>query len=369
MIWVLGFFVLAVAYFNGANDNFKGVATLYGSKTGTFGKSLIWAAVATFGGSLTSIILSERLIKVFSGSGLIPSSALAIPGVMTAVVIGAVVILFLATQFGMPTSTTHAITGGLIGVAAATQPHLPWLFISKKFFVPLLFSPIIAIIIATGLYYLFATARRRLGITRETCVCLDNGQFVPVRVAADGTLMTSAEAGNGIVVASHQACVERYQGEIMGVTVQTILDRLHYLSAFAVSFSRGLNDTPKIAALLLTMTALGLRSSTALIALAMLLGGIFSVRRVAETMSHKITPMTPGQGFSANLTTSLLVASASLFGLPVSTTHVSVGSLFGVGAHRGDLNQHTVRNIILTWLITLPGAALISFAAYHLLIH
>jgi inorganic phosphate transporter, PiT family len=96
-------------------------------------------------------------------------------------------------------------------------------------------------------------------------------------------------------------------------------------------------------------------------------GGLLNARRVAETMSHKITAMNHGQGFSANLTTGLLVILASFFGLPVSTTHVSVGALFGIGVATGQANPRVMANIVLSWLITLPCAAALGAAAYALL--
>jgi PiT family inorganic phosphate transporter len=74
--------------------------------------------------------------------------------------------------------------------------------------------------------------------------------------------------------------------------------------------------------------------------------------------------MNQGQGFIANLTTSLLVVVASLFGFPVSTTHVSVGSLFGIGVTTGKANLPMVSAIVLSWLITLPCAALLGGIAY-----
>jgi PiT family inorganic phosphate transporter len=86
-------------------------------------------------------------------------------------------------------------------------------------------------------------------------------------------------------------------------------------------------------------------------------------------MSHKITAMNHGQGFSANLATGILVILASLFGLPVSTTHVSVGALFGIGLATGQADARVMRNIALSWIITLPCAALISASAYALLRH
>src|SRR2546430_8594572 len=87
-----------------------------------------------------------------------------------------------------------------------------------------------------------------------------------------------------------------------------------------------------------------------------------SPRRSAK----KITTMNHGRGFTANLTTAILVVLASLFDLPVSTTHVSVGSLFGIGLTTGKANLGTINAIVLSWLITLPCAAVVGGAFYWL---
>jgi PiT family inorganic phosphate transporter len=96
----------------------------------------------------------------------------------------------------------------------------------------------------------------------------------------------------------------------------------------------------------------------------MAVGGVLSARRVAETMSCRITRMTPGQGFSANLVTSLLVGAASLFGLPLSTTHVSVGSLFGIGVVNRTAQIKTILTILVAWATTLPIGAALAAASY-----
>jgi PiT family inorganic phosphate transporter len=84
-------------------------------------------------------------------------------------------------------------------------------------------------------------------------------------------------------------------------------------------------------------------------------------------MSQKITDMNHGQGFASNLCTGLLVISASWFGLPVSTTHVAVGSLFGIGLTTGKANPKVMVGIVLSWIITLPCAALIGALLYFCL--
>ena len=99
----------------------------------------------------------------------------------------------------------------------------------------------------------------------------------------------------------------------------------------------------------------------------MAVGGLLSARKVAETMSKKITAMNHGQGFSANFATGVLVILASVYGLPVSTTHVSVGALFGIGLTTGSANPRVMRNIVLSWVITLPCAAVLAALAALLL--
>ncbi|HZY86151.1 MAG TPA: inorganic phosphate transporter, partial [Gemmataceae bacterium] len=94
---------------------------------------------------------------------------------------------------------------------------------------------------------------------------------------------------------------------------------------------------------------------------------VLNARRVAETMSRKITRMSPGQGLTANLVTSVLVAGASRLGLPVSTTHVAVGALFGIGVVNGTARTRTVLTILLAWVTTLPLGAALSAVAYLLL--
>jgi PiT family inorganic phosphate transporter len=160
---------------------------------------------------------------------------------------------------------------------------------------------------------------------------------------------------------------ERYAGSIFGISSQQALNTAHIMSAGVVSFARGLNDTPKIVAIIIAAQALRIEMGMVLVALAMALGGIVNARRVAVTMSRRITPMNPGQGFSANLVTGLLVLFASRWGLPVSTTHVSVGSLFGIGAASRTANPRVISNIALSWVLTLPVAAVLAGLAYYLL--
>jgi PiT family inorganic phosphate transporter len=184
-----------------------------------------------------------------------------------------------------------------------------------------------------------------------------------VRPQPDG-MLALVRTGAIIQVGQASECFERYQGRLLGLEAGLLLDRLHYLSGGAVGFARGLNDTPKIVALLLAAEALHPNLGLALVAVLMALGGILNARKVAETMSRKITRMNPGQGFTANLVTALLVAGASRLALPVSTTHVSVGSLFGIGVVNRTAKVRMILTIVLAWVTTLPIGAALSALVY-----
>lgn len=360
-----------LAYANGANDNFKGVATLFGSGTTDYRRALWWATGTTLLGSLTAIAIGTELINTFSGKGLVPDAAAADPGFSSAVGLGAAGTVLLATRFGFPISTTHALVGALIGAGVATQglAGIKLAGLSTLFLIPLLVSPLLALALATVVYPLLHRARRALGVGRETCLCI--GEEVRVvgvepRSVYAASAAAVAEHLPTLTVGTNQECFERYAGTIVGVKAHTVLDKLHYLSAGAVSFARGLNDTPKIVALLITAQALHLPLGMGLVGAAIALGGLISARRVAKTMSHQITKMNHGQGMTANLVTAALVIGASRFGVPASTTHVSCGALFGIGAVNGQARWRMIGAILLAWIITLPVAA--AFAALAALI-
>jgi PiT family inorganic phosphate transporter len=348
--------VAALACANGANDNFKGVATLFGSGVSDYSKALNWATAATLAGSIAAIWLTAELVAAFSGKLFVPAHTLALPGFGLAVCAAGAVTVLLATRFGLPISTTHALAGSLLGAAfAAPDSAVDWSKAGRQIFLPLGAGPLLAVGAAAALYPALSFARTRLGITRQTCVCI-GGEWLP---QAGGT---AALGGIRVVIDSQAACQERYRGSFADVSAQGLIDGLHYFSAATVSFARGLNDTPKIVALaLLAVPAVGAGAgSFAAVGVAIAAGGLLGARRVAETMSKKITAMNPGQGLTANLVTSGLVLAASPLGLPLSTTHVSCGALFGIGAVTRQARGAMIAGILAAWLVTLPLAALLG---------
>lgn len=348
---------LFLAYINGANDNFKGVATLYGSATTNYKKALLLATVTTFLGSLTALFISAKLISSFSGKGLLPDMVVNNPDFLISVGLGAALTVCIATRIGIPISTTHSLIGALIGaglVAAGTQVNFHVL--GNKFFLPLLLSPVCSALLTLIIYPFFRHTRKRLGISTQMCLCIGKNPE-PVMVHTGGTTVLQS-TGMILTIDQQKNCRSFYHGSILGFNAQSLLDKFHYISAGLVSFARGLNDTPKIVALLLVTRTVSLRWGMIIVGMAIAAGGIISAKKVAVTISKNITKMNHGQGFTANLITALLVIFASRWGLPVSTTHVSCGSIFGIGLVRKEANLSVIGEIILAWILTLPLAAL-----------
>src|SRR5229473_2194271 len=134
-----------LAYSNGANDNFKGVASLFGSGTTGYRRAIWWATATTFTGSIASMVL-------------------------------------VATLTGFPVSTTHALTGAIVGaglVAVGTGVNVQSL--GGGFLLPLALSPILALVLAAGFYLVLRVLRLTLVITKEWCVCVgETRQVVPI---------------------------------------------------------------------------------------------------------------------------------------------------------------------------------------------
>ncbi len=370
MITVAGIMAaLALAFANGANDNFKGVATLYGSRVLGFRSAMLLATAATALGAVVSLLVAGQLVAFFQGKDLLPAAIAGTPPVLLAVAGGAALTVLVATRFGLPVSTTHALTGAIAGVAMVASPGLaPLVTVASKLAAPLLLSPLVALAGAAGAYPLAGRIRRALGIEKDTCACV-----VPVQsaVMAGASLAASAAATQAtpplLVVQPATECSTQYSGTLLRVEADTAQRWLHAASGGLVCFSRAVNDTPKLAALLLALPLVGATGAIGAIAAAMVVGGVVFGRGVAETMSRKITTMGPGEGLTANMVTSALVLGASQLGMPVSTTHVSVGAVFGIGLLNGTANRRLIGGILLAWLTTLPIGAVLGAGAYALL--
>jgi len=355
MEYAILFGALLLAFNNGANDNFKGFATVWGSNTLSYRQALTLATIATALGGLVSLLLAQALVQQFSGKGLVPNEVAQAPEFILSVCMGAALTVMLATRLGFPVSTTHALIGGLVGAGLAlSADNLHFETLASNFLLPLLVSPILAALLGLGVYRVL-----RLRSKAKDCVCVE----APVEEAMPNGVglaaMTMATMPS-VIVADDATCDQR-GAPIVRLSISKTIDRVHTLSAASICFARGVNDTPKLTALLLAAHVLGTQFSVFMVVVAMVIGGLLFSRRVAETMSKRMTRLDENSGLAANLITATLVLFASKFGLPVSTTHVSVGSIAGVGAGSQAVDWSTVRNIVLSWAATLPLATTVAW--------
>ena len=362
---------LWLSYANGANDNFKGVATLFGSGTMDYRRALLWGTGTTLAGSLFAVLLAGRLVHAFSGRGVVPDALVGDPGFLFSVAAGATSVVMVATVVGLPVSTTHALIAGLAGagVSSGGFAGISWSTLGGAFAAPLLVSPALSAALVVVAYPPLRRLRMRLGVRHDTCVCMEPQEVPELAAAGEGAVMLRA-AANGRArprVGRADACGLGYEGSVLGVTAQNLLDGAHYASAGAVSFARGVNDTPKIAALLLASGAIDALWGMVTVGAGMAAGAILQGYRVGHTISGRITRMNSGQGLTANVVTAFMVLLASRFGVPVSTTHVSTGALFGLGACTRRLDTGTFRAILLAWVVTLPAAFATAWLVYRLL--
>lgn len=345
---------LSLAYANGANDVSKGIATLVGSGITDYRRALLWGTGWTIAGGVLAGLLASGMVATFSGHALLASAPVgaSFPG---AVACGAIGWLVIATLAGLPVSTTHALLGGLCGAGIAAQgvAGVLWRAVAWKVALPLAASPLFSLGLMAVLFPLIRLGFRRV---ERYCVCLERQELA--LVVPEGAAALTATSSLTVIVGAD--CPPQVLSRV------NLLDSLHWLSAGLTNLFRGLNDTPKILALgVVAAGATGLSPSSlfVLIALAMGAGSYLAGARVTDTLAAKVTRMAPGEGFAANLVTSLLVASASGLALPVSTTHVSSSAIIGLGLHNRDVRWRMVSEMLGAWLITIPVAAGIAWLA------
>jgi PiT family inorganic phosphate transporter len=330
MTIVLVCLVAALAFANGANDNSKGVATLVGFGAARPRTALLYATLATALGGMISFWLAGGLLAGFS-TGLFAKGAVMTSAVFVCVLLGACGWVLLATWTGMPVSTTHAIIGALCGagLVAFGNAKLQWSFLGAKFAMPLAISPVLSLAIVYALAWPVVWIVARVA---GRCVCVVETQPVA------GVLDSAVAAATASTGTSALHVILNYESNCdpatAVATTSATANAIHWVSGGLISFARGWNDTPKIAALSLFALA-SVNQRTALgfviVTVAMAAGGLIAGRRVLETLAEKLTPLPLAESLTASLTTAALVMAASRFALPDSTTHVSTGAIIGAG--------------------------------------
>ncbi|WP_124727590.1 inorganic phosphate transporter [Staphylospora marina] len=318
---VIGFIIVAwLAVENGGNDVSKGVAPLVSSGAAKEIVALVYGSLVTAVGGFLSIYLGIKLLKLFTG-GIIGANYKITIVMALAMAAGAALWVAFATRFSLPVSTTHAIVGAVVVVGTVTYgfSSVVWSSLIHKVVLPLILSPALGLSIAWLLMY------------------------------AISLLKIPENASRGLT----------------------------WISSGAICFVRAVNDTPKIVAItvLVAMLPSDVRQTDSLlpmfllVTVAMGIGSLVKGLSVTRLLSNKVTQLDNYSSVSAVLTTTALVLSSSQMGLPVSTTHVSTSAIIGAGVRKGRqaINWIVVRDMVLSWLVTLPGAGLLGAIAYYIL--
>jgi inorganic phosphate transporter, PiT family len=363
---------LFIAYLNGANDVSKGIATLAGSGVTNYKRAILWGAVWTGVGGLASSVLSRAMVGTFGAGLLREGSKPTFDGVLGAL-LGAAACVGVATWLGLPVSTTHAIVGSVAGVYSFSLGFgaVNWGALGGKIVLPLLASPFLALALVMTVLGAERLVARRLGKAPE-CLCAGvEPAGLPARWVVEGSSLAISQAATSVEIAigSEESCAAD-RPSAFRVTAR----QLHWLTSGATSFARGLNDTPKIVALVLLTVALSAGSPSGktwaftMVAFGMVAGSWMAGQKVTTVLAEKVTPMNHQEGFIANLVTAGLVGPGAALGLPMSTTHVSSGAIIGVGTPKQEcLNWKTVKSMVLAWIVTVPLAALLGVAAFTIL--
>lgn len=388
---------LYLAFNIGANDVANAMGTSVGSGALTIKRAILAAAVFEFLGALLIGDEVSRTIKQgFVGPGLFASDPQSFAYGMTAAILATSLWLQYATFKGLPVSTTHSIVGAVLGFALMhggfweiKYGQLTAIFSSW------LISPIL------GGFISYCSLRFILGTIIDSRDPLGRAKkIVPFMIGLCVTILSSAftgkliykltrfsHAGFGFVCALllglitykiFQYVLQRLKDsypdrDTILIKTEQIFAQMQLVTACFLAFAHGSNDVANAigpaAAVISALTHHSVKDETAIPTWLLLIGGIGIVvglaafgRKVIQTVGQKITEITPSRGFAAEFGASLTILIGSILGLPLSTTHVLVGAVIGVGFARGisGINVLVIRRIALSWIVTLPLTALVS---------
>jgi inorganic phosphate transporter, PiT family len=356
-----------VAYFNGANDVSKGIATLVGSGVTNYRAATLWGTVCTGLGGLSAALLAGSMVQTF-GNGLLAKGVVPSFIAALATILGASAWVAVASRTGLPVSTTHAIVGSIAGVATAAYGlhGIRWSPLLNKIALPLLLSPVLALALTVVMIRILRSVQKHYSADVDCACTTFELNPVPAGMAMDGSASAELSLPSfGIKVAKTEECATD-RTAFLGISAH----HLHWLTSGATSFARGMNDAPKMVAIVLAAAILHGKfqitpAAFALVTLGMVAGSWLAGSRVTKVLAEKITPMDHWEGFLANAVTTSLVMPGAALGLPMSTTHVSSGSIIGIGLQkRNSINWRTVRDMSLAWVVTLPAAGLLGVVIY-----
>ena len=309
---------LVFDYINGFHDTANAIATSVSTRALPPRFAVYMAACLNFAGAMYSTGVAKTI-----GSDIVTAASMVNEPIIIAAMVGAIFWNLLTWWLGIPSSSSHALIGGVMGAVIISKGMVA-LKISGivKIVLSLVLSPLLAIVfgflVMNGLFWAF----------RKQAPARVNHKFKKLQILA-AAMMSFAHGSNDAQKA-------------MGIITLALVSA-GYLDVFDVPF------WVKIAA-----------------ALAMGCGTAFGGWRIIKTMGAKIFKLEPINGFSADINSSLVIFSATLLHLPVSTTHVVSGSIMGVGAAKriNAVRWGVAQQMVMAWVLTIPSTALVSALTY-----
>jgi inorganic phosphate transporter, PiT family len=402
IVWLAGGLALYMAWTIGANDVANAMGTSVGSGALTVMRAVVVASLLEFSGAF---FVGGHVTDTVRNGIVAPELLTNRPELLLYGMLGslaaAATLLLGATWKGLPVSTTHAIVGAIVGFGAVGLglDAVTWGKVAE-IVLSWVTSPLIGGALAFGVFRLtrwrildredpIAEARRYgpvfffavtfvIGLVTlfKGLKHLDLDYDLPaalVRAAALGAV--GALLGHALL---RRVPVRAQEGEERFRAVERVFGVLQVMTACAVAFAHGSNDVANaigpLAAVLQAATGAAVEGKAQVAPWMLAVGGVGIVLglatwgyRVIETVGRRITELTPSRGFAAELAAALTIVLASRLGIPVSTTHILVGSVLGVGLARGigALDLRVVGSIVVSWLATLPLAAGLSIFFFY----
>jgi PiT family inorganic phosphate transporter len=318
--------VLAVAfdYINGFHDTANAIATSVSTRALRADHAILMSATANFLGALTGTAVAKTISSGIAATPDGPDGQI----IVAAALLGAITWNLITWRLGIPSSSSHALIGGLLGavLGAIGTGAYKWDGIWGKVLFPLVTSPIVGLLL---------------------------GFFAMVLIL------------NVFQRANPRRLNERFR-------------RLQVISAAFMAFSHGSNDAQKTMGIMtLALIGAGVLPHDApiplwvilLAASAISLGTAFGGWRIIRTMGQRVVKLDPVHGFAAETTAATVILTASHFGMPVSTTHVISSAIMGVGSsdRLSAVRWGVAGNIVIAWILTIPASGFVALVAWEIL--
>ena len=308
-------------FLNGLHDAANSIATVVSTRVLTPQVAVVWAAFFNF----ISFLFFSHAVANTIGKGII-DPAIVTTSVIFAALMGAIIWNIITWVLGLPTSSSHALVGGLVGAGVASNGF--------------------GVVVASGVI--------------KTTIFIFLAPILGMILAVVLTILTSW-----------------LFKPVAATTSDRLFRRLQLLSAAAYSLGHGANDAQKTMGIITVLLfSQGLLQGEFHVPMwvviacqaAMGLGTLMGGWRIVHTMGSKITRLTPHQGFCAETGGAMTLFGATAFGIPVSTTHTITGAITGVGAMRraSAVRWGVAGNIVIAWIVTIPAAALVAAISYWL---